>query len=386
VAGTIALESSLNVDEPFTTIAGQTAPGDGICLRNYTFHVKTHDVIVRYVRSRLGDESKQQDDAMGLLHGCRNVIVDHCSATWSVDEGLSTSGDDGMITVQWCLIANALNSSLHSKGAHGYGSLARANGPVSWYHNLWAHNISRNPRLGDNYNKGSHPFFDVRYNVIYDPGETASGLTQGVFNVNYVGNTIKFGPDSKVKFPFSVGNPAVISFYLSGNVWEGHEEATADNAKFLNPADFKEDQKLTVVDKPFTAPVTRAYTAKEAYDAALEQVGATLPRRDSVDAAIIETVRTGTGKIINSQKDVGGWPALAAREVPADGDHDGMPDAWELAHGLNPRDPADGKADADGDGYTNLEGYLNGTDPKVFVDYKVPANNVDRRAGEAAGK
>src|ERR1044071_8929771 len=138
VSGTIDLTRPLVVAKPNITIAGQTAPGDGICLRNATFGIATQNVIVRYIRSRLGDVSAREEDSIGILHDCRNVILDHCSATWSIDECLSTSGDDADITIQWCLIAEPLNHSKHAKGPHGYGSLARANGPISWHHNLCA--------------------------------------------------------------------------------------------------------------------------------------------------------------------------------------------------------------------------------------------------------
>ena len=171
VSGLITLASPIVVKHPYITIAGQTAPGDGICLRNYTFVIATHDVIVRYLRSRLGDLSRQEADSITLAAGAENVIVDHCSATWSVDEALSLAGNVSKVTVQWCLIAEALNHSKHTKGPHGYGSLSRANGPVSWHHNLWAHNNARNPRLGDNYGRPPYPTFDVRNNVIYNYGE-----------------------------------------------------------------------------------------------------------------------------------------------------------------------------------------------------------------------
>jgi len=237
VSGTIDLKSQLIVRQQFITIAGQTAPGDGICLRNYSFELQSHDLVVRYLRSRLGDEGRQEDDSMSILHGCRDVIVDHCSATWSVDECLSTSGNDDRITVQWCLIAEPLNHSIHKKGNHGYGSLARANGSVSWLHNLWAHCDSRNPRLGDNYNKPPSPTFDVRNNVIYDYGETASGLTQGVLNVNYVGNYIRPGPSSKARTPIHIGKPSTLRYFIQGNVFEGHDEFTADNSLFFAPVE-----------------------------------------------------------------------------------------------------------------------------------------------------
>jgi pectate lyase len=377
VSGTIALKNPLRVAQPFITIAGQTATGGGICLRNYTFQISTHDVIVRFIRSRLGDESRQENDSISILNGCRDVILDHCSATWSVDEGLSTSGMDSNITVQWCLIAEALDSSVHSKGAHGYGSLARASGPVTWHHNLWAHNHSRNPRLGDNYGKGAHPAFDVRNNVMYDYGDTCSGLTQGIFTVNYIGNYICPGPSSKAKFPIHIGAESDIQFYLRDNVMEGNDALTADNAKFVDALEINGKVQARIVEKPFDAPPVATGSARDAYKMVLAAVGACNPVRDSVDARIINDVMERKGKIINSQKDVGGWPDLKSAPAPADSDHDGMPDSWEIAHGFNPKDASDAQADPDKDGYTNLEEYLNGTNPNQYVDYRNPKNNTD---------
>jgi hypothetical protein len=332
---------------------------------------------VRFIRSRLGDESRQTDDSISLLHGCSNIILDHCSATWSVDEGLSTSGMDSNITIQWCLIAEALDRSIHSKGAHGYGSLARANGPVAWHHNLWAHNNSRNPRLGDNYGNGTHPAFDVCNNVIYDYGDTCSGMTQGIFTVNYVGNYIRPGPSSRARFPISVGAESDIQFYLRGNVMEGNDTLTADNKKFINTLELNGKAQVQIVERPFEAPPVATVSAGDAYRVVLAAVGACKPVRDSVDARIIQNVINGKGRIINSQKDVGGWPDLKSAPAPADSDHDGMPDQWETTHGLNPKDPSDASADRDKDGYTNLEEYLNSTDPNHYIDYGNPRNNTD---------
>jgi pectate lyase len=377
VSGTIDLQSPLRVTQPYITVAGQTAPGGGICLRNYTFEVATHDVIVRFIRSRLGDTRGQEADSIGILHNSRDVILDHCSATWSVDEDLSTSGVDSNVTVQWCLIAESLNRSIHAKGPHGYGSLARANGPISWYHNLWAHNDARNPRLGDNYGRGSHPFFDVRYNVMYDYGEICSGLTQGTFNANYVGNYIRPGPMSKAKRPIHIGEKSDISFYVQGNVMEGNAELTADNTKMIDFYEIGGKKRVQTVKEPFPSPTVRPYSAQEAYAAVLASVGACLPARDSVDSRIIDTVRQRTGTLINSQKDVGGWPALESAPAPQDTDHDGMPDAWETKYGLNPNDPSDANKDLSGDGYTNVERYLNGIDPRTKIDWRDPKNNID---------
>jgi hypothetical protein len=376
VSGNIDLKSNLTINQPFITIAGQTAPGDGICTRYFTFGVATHDVVVRFLRGRLGD-MEGESDSIDILHNCSNVILDHCSATWSVDECLSTSGNDQNITIQWCLIGESLNSSIHTKGSHGYGSLARANGPISWYHNLWLHNIERNPRLGDNYGRGGHPFFDVRNNVMYDYGATCSGLTQGHWQANYVGNYIRPGPSSTAKTPIHMGKDSDISFYISGNEWEGHPDFTADNRKFIDAYELDGKPVARTVTAPFPSPAFHNMTAEEGFKAVVASVGAVLPKRDPVDTRLIEHVKTHGGKIINSEKDVGGWPELHSTTPPADADHDGMPDDWEKAHGLNPADPADGKTAKSPDGYTNLEMFLDGIDPSKQIDFRDPKNNID---------
>lgn len=363
VSGLITLTRKLIISNPFITIAGQTAPGDGICLRNFTFVIATHDVVVRYLRSRLGDLTAQEDDSITLAAGAKNVVVDHCSATWSIDENLSLAGDVSNVTVQWCLIAEGLNHSKHSKGEHGYGSLSRANGPVTWHHNLWAHNVSRNPRLGDNYGRPPYPTFDVRNNVIYDYGEIASGLTQGVLKVNYLANYIRPGPSSKVTTPIHIGGPSDLSFYIKDNVFEGNTKLTTDNSQFFDPVMIDGKRQVHTVGQPFAAPVVRTTSARAALEAVLTTVGASLPRRDPVDARIVGEVREHRGSIIDSQQQVGGWPELRSGVAPKDSDGDGMPDDWELRFGLSPINPADSNLDKDHDGYTNIEEYLNGTDP-----------------------
>ena len=364
ISGLITLASPITVKNPFLTIAGQTAPGDGICLRNFTFNIATHDVVVRYLRSRLGDLSAQESDSITLVSGAHDVVLDHCSATWSIDESLSLAGNVSNVTIQWCLIGNALNHSKHAKGDHGYGSLSRANGPVTWHHNLWVHNNSRNPRLGDNYGRPPFPTFDVRNNVMYDYGEICSGLTQGVLKVNYVANYIRPGPSSKASTPIHVGGPSQLTFYIRDNVFEGHDSFTQDNSMFFDPVMINGKRQLEIVSQPFDAPPVQTSSAHDAYLAVLASVGASLPRRDSADARIINEVKSGTGSIIDSQEQVGGWPELKSATPPVDTDEDGMPDSWERRFGLNPRDASDGAADKDHDGYTNLEEYLNNTNPK----------------------
>jgi pectate lyase len=371
VSGLISLVTPIVVKNPYLTIAGQTAPGDGVCLRNFTFNIATHDVVVRYLRSRLGDLSGQEADCITLSSGAHDVVLDHCSATWSIDESVSLTGDVSNVTVQWCLIGNALNHSKHAKGDHGYGSLSRANGSVSWHHNLWAHNNSRNPRLGDNYGRPPFPTFDVRNNVMYDYGEICSGLTQGVLKVNYIANYIRPGPSSKARTPISVGAPSELKFYIQDNVFEGNRTQTADNSQFFDRIIIDGKRQVETVAHPFAAPVVRTSSAADAYVAVLATVGASLPRRDSVDAQIISEVRSGKGSMIDSQQQVGGWPNLKSTVPPRDTDGDGMPDSWERRYGLNPLDRSDGSADKDKDGYTNLEEYLNNTNPNKYFDYRV---------------
>ena len=380
-AGTIELKRAITVQNPFLPLAGQTAPGDGICLRNYTFGVATHDVVVRYLRSRLGDVSKQESDSIDLLHGASNCIIDHCSATWSVDECLSLSGHVSDCTVQWCLIGESLNQSIHAKGAHGYGSLARADGPVSFHHNLWLHNNGRNPRLGDNYGRGgTFPTFDVRNNVIYDFGHTASGLTQGNLKVNYVANYIRPGPSSKARTPITTGGNSDMVFFIRDNIFEGNDALTQDNTQFFSAVEFDGKRQVRTGAEPFATAPVKTIPAKAAYELVLASVGAARPVRDAVDARLVDEVRRRGGKLVNSQTEVGGWPELTAGPLPVDTDQDGMPDEWETRHGLDPRNPADATADSDQDGYTNLEEHLNGTDPKRFVDYRDARNNVNTLA------
>ena len=360
VAGTIALKRPITVTKPFLTVAGQSAPGDGVCLRDAPFGIATHDVIVRYLRSRLGDVSSREEDCIDLLNGAHDCVLDHCSATWSIDECLSTSGIDSNCTIQWCLIGESLNQSKHSKGKHGYGSLARANGPMSWHHNLWIHNDARNPRLGDAYGRGpTFPTFDVRNNVMYDFGATASGLTQGILKVNYVGNYLRPGPSSKALKPITVGHPSDLTYFICYNVFEGNESLTQDNTQFFTTIEWEGKREVKTTDTPFAAPPVNTVSAKDALELVLASVGASLPVRDAVDTRLVNHVRTRTGKLIDSQAEVGGWPELKNGPLPVDTDNDGIPDAWETARGLNPKDPSDATAVAKS-GYTNVEEYLNG--------------------------
>jgi hypothetical protein len=316
-------------------------------------------VIIRYLRSRPGDISGQELDAISISAPSENVILDHCSATWSIDEALSPSGAIRNITVQWSLIAEALNHSVHSKGAHGYGSLVRAIGGLSLHHNLWAHNTARNPRLGDNYGRPPFPTFDVRNNVMYDYGEICSGMTGDHLDANYVANYIRPGPDSRRDRGIIVPTAtADMNFYVDGNIVEGNAAVTADNSKLFDKPERDGRTLIHRASKAFSTPPVHTTTAAEALDQVLAKVGASSPVRDSVDARIVEQVRSKTGKIIDSQKQAGGWPEYRGGPAPKDSDQDGMPDDWETAHGLNAKDATDAAGIARS-GYTNLEQYIN---------------------------
>ena len=365
VAGIIDLKSSLKVTQPFLTLAGQSAPGDGICLRGFDLDIRTHDVVVRYLRSRPGDGSGKEVDALDVGSGAHDVVIDHCSTSWAVDENLSPSGSISNITVQWCIIAEGLNRSVHHKGAHGYGSLVRAVGGLSLHHNLWAHNNARNPRLGDNYSRPPYPIFDVRNNVIYNYGDLCSGMTGDKLSVNYVANYIRPGPSSNSKHGVIVfTDTADARYYVADNVVEGNDDATRDNGKLFDRVESKGRKLVARETKPFAAPEIKTTSATTALEAVLTGVGATRPARDAADRKIIRDVQERTGSIIDSPKQVGGWPEYRSAPAPADSDGDGLPDAWEKKFRLNPNDPADASADSDGDGYTNLEEFLNDTDPR----------------------
>ncbi len=364
VSGIIDLKSPVEVQEPYVTIAGQSAPGDGICLRGFGLRVETHDVVIRFLRSRPGDLAGREVDAVSIGGESYNVVVDHSSATWCVDECLSPSGAIRDVTVQWSLIGEALNRSVHGKGDHGYGSLVRAVGGVSLHHNLWIHNSARNPRLGDNYKRPPYPVFDVRNNVMYNWGGVCSGMTGDKLSANYVGNYLKPGVNSSKKAPIVLTKTADVEYFVEGNVVEGRPALSGE--RMFEPWEEGGRRLFRLAGSAFAAPAISATSAEEAFEEVLEHVGAVLPKRDAVDARLVEHVRSGGGRMIDSQKDVGGWPEYGSAAAPVDSDGDGMPDVWEESKGLNPSLASDGALDRDNDGYTNLEEYLNGLASAAF--------------------
>lgn len=384
VSGTITLNSGLSIKNGDVTIAGQTAPGDGICLRNYALGVDADNVIIRYMRFRLGDVSKQESDALGGRFK-KNIIIDHCSMSWSVDECTSFYANENF-TLQWCIISESLRNSVHSKGPHGYGGIFGGMN-ASFHHNLLAHHDSRNPRFGEEAGKAFAltDLVDYRNNVLYNWGNN-SAYGGEAMNINIVNNYYKPGPvTSKKERIFSIDknkNPGDEvynkwgKFFIDGNYVEGSTRATDDNwtygvynqfhSSYGTVPDAEKAAMKIAAPHPVNSNVT-THTAQIAYARVLDYSGASL-KRDAVDARIIGNVRNGnytasgsggsTNGIIDSQADVGGWPALNPAIVPVDTDGDGMPDKWEKANKLDPAKP-----DATGrnlsTAYDNIEVYIN---------------------------
>lgn len=343
VSGTIRLKSTLRIKNDRITIAGQSAPGDGICLRDQTVRIDADEVIIRFLRFRLGDESGVQEDALtGRKH--KNIILDHCSFSWSVDECLSLYTNQD-VTIQWCIISESLNNSIHQKGEHGYGGIwggVRA----SFHHNLIAHHNSRNPRFSGLTVSGDIPNrqLDFYNNVLYNwRGNSVYGNEAG--QANMVNNYYKAGPATPKSRRNRIMDPSLKpmgKLYVSGNYVEGYPEITKDNWDGGIHTDFPDS---VYAPTPFDLDPTQIDPAKKAYEEVLRYAGASLSR-DAVDKRIAEEVRNGTATykgsknaypgIIDSQKDVGGWPTLNSLAYPKDHDDDGIPDKWEKKNGLNP--------------------------------------------------
>ncbi len=363
LSGTIRLAKPLRIREGRITIAGQSAPGGGITVRDHPIEVAADDVVIRYIRSRLGDESKSESDAIWILGG-RRIILDHVSASWSVDETLSASANyaeagQGFwdLTVQWSIIADSLTHSLHAKGEHGYGSLIRGGrgARISFHHNLWANHEARMPRPGNYSGPDVDPegaFFDFRSNVFYNWGGSHSGYNADkatLARYNFVDNSYVPGPDSDKPIAFNESN-TLAHAYWSGNSMNG--VIPADQWSLVTGVQAPGYRLTTPVD---VAPV-RPEPAPLAYRRVLDEAGASRSR-DAVDQRIVAGVRDRSGRQIDTQTQDGGWPVLAVAATPRDSDGDGMPDAWERRHGLDPQRD-DSATDRDHKGLTAIEDYL----------------------------
>ena len=353
--GTIRLKSHLRINEPYLTIAGQSAPGGGILLRDAGMYVSTHDVVIRHLRIRIGASRVEEYDTQDCLHvgdgdGVYNIMIDHCSFSWSIDEVASVVSRAHDVTLQWCIIAEALREPLKlDKQRHHAYCLMLGNYPnhVSIHHNLLAHCEHRNPRIQG----GTHDFVN---NVVYNWGYFTAVFSRDP-NVNFVGNFYKPGPESRLCLPLEEKPDDMGRVYVRGN------------RCLQRPTDNLPEWEQTVgvsaekhrAPKPFLVVPVKTTTAEEAYRQVLNSAGARLPMLDAVDHRILKDVRNGTGRVIDLPEEVGGFSQISKGMSPRDSDHDGMPDAWEIKYSLDPNDPSDNIGDRDGDGYTNVEEYLN---------------------------
>lgn len=383
VDGTIELKSPLRIDNDSITIAGQSAPGDGICLKDYPLIVNASNVIVRYIRVRVGDRHQLDSDAIGGgRYGQKNVILDHISVSWSIDECLSIYKTENL-TVQWCLVTHSLNSSVHTKGSHGFGGIWGGY-KATFHHNLLANHASRNPRFAS---VDGTKWVDYRNNVIYNWGfKTAYGGGHHA-EINMVNNYYKPGPASQHHRLLDVAEDGTGRYYVAGNVMEGDKAVTDNNRRAITDCagkcyirnvksasltsginleavpDRGEECSSCLVDIPFPYEPTDEDIPFIAYRRVLKSVGCSFSR-DSYDQEVLYQVKEGLGTfgtngIINSQEDVGGWPILRAGKPLIDTDADGMPDVWENAHGLNANDASDASNYTLDEKYTNIEVYLN---------------------------
>ncbi len=384
VGGTIDLETEISLSNPFITIAGQTAPGGGICIRGETLRIRSHDIIIRHIRFRPGDidfgPTNEWDkiDALSISNGY-NIVIDHCSLSWAVDENMDIWNQSHDITIQNCIIAEALNKNQHPNGAHSMGLLIGSDATnISLHHNIFAHNNDRNPHVN------GKSVVDIRNNIIYNPGGIATDIRSNQNQaINYVNNYIIKGPDTRIPGDIFIRNlknhqPKI---FISGNIGIGNV--------------FKEvysldDSKGTIVrDKTFLArfrleneipsPKVKTLSALDAIEFVLNNAGALLPRRDPVDRKIVDDILKKKGKIIHSKGSHLAWPPLDSGLPFTDDDNDGMPNHWEDQYGLK-KHLDDSSDDPDEDGYTNIEGFINKTDPQTNTSLTPLGFSVNNKA------
>jgi len=388
VSGTIRLFAPLTLNRANTTIAGQTAPGEGICIADHPVRVSANNIIIRYLRFRLGDRNQAatngNDDAISGT-GVRNLIIDHCSVSWSNDEAFTFYSGDST-TLQWNLISEPLDYSFHDEGDgiqnHGYGGIWGGR-RASFHHNLIAHCRGRMPRF-DGIRNISTDTGDFRNNVIYNwASYNTNGGEGGTYNI--VGNYYKWGPStpnnstagvnrrSMILHPFEQSSPPLPygRFFLDGNFSDNSTLVSAFNWRGVAfEGGSLADSATQRVQQPFRHVPVNTQSAQDAYRDVLLLAGCSLPNRDTLDARIVRDVENRTGRLIDVQ---GGyprgtpfsvsqnaWPALAQGTRQTDSDQDGMPDNWELARGLNPQLASDRNGYISTSGYSNLENYING--------------------------
>ena len=362
VSGTITGNFSIKNDS--ITIAGQTAPGDGICIKG-NLSTGANNIIIRYIRVRFDPSMGANDGIGGRYH--KNIIFDHVSTSWSTDETMTLYHNENT-TVQWCIISQACPKG--TSDGHRFGGIW-GNNFGTWHHNLIAHNASRNPRWasGCGYNDYRN---NVIYNWEYESCYGAEAHQKGDrrkppiehSTINMIANYYKPGPATQPKVRRRIAAPSsrdgdtdAGNWWVSDNYVDGHSEVTSDNWKGVDGNDYIK------LSEPWDAMTIAQQSAEEAYDEVIKYAGCSIPARDKVDSDIIDDVLNGTAKygnsgIIDNPSDVGGWPVLKSEPAQKDTDHDGMPDTWEDKNKLDKTNPDDRNTIAS-DGYTMLEKYIN---------------------------
>jgi hypothetical protein len=387
LSGTIILKEELRGTKSFLTIAGQTAPGDGITIRDYTYKLTgqqgepIHDIIIRFIRFRLGDVTKQSGDGLST-NWINDLILDHISAGWTID-CIHDLRDAARFTMQWSVFAEALNQSTHTKGAHAMlSSYSHLYGNVTVHHNLMASSRNRHPTLGGGDRTDTTAIVDFRNNLVFN---WASGTNFGQCRHNLINNYYKPGESTNYKEnkPLRMKSSRATSGvgYLSGNFFaDAPKEFNKDNYtavdynlygtpgptnKYIGTTRVQWESKTPFVSG---GDLPKTDSHETTYRIVLERAGASLVR-DAVDKRVVAGVADGTNRLIDSQTEVGGWPELKSKPAPIDSDADGMPDKWEKENKLNPSDPADRNSYAKNSKYTNLEVYLNSLVEHLYKSY-----------------
>lgn len=369
VSGTIALKSELEITDSYLTIAGQTAPGDGIALRDHGMQFKeVNDIIMRYIRIRMGDENKGDSSGADCItsNDVSDLIFDHISAGWGID-AIHDFRREGNFTLQWSIYGETLHDTIHYEGApHSkLGSFRDVRKNISLHHNLLHSSRDRHPTLGG---RGlTEVIIDFRNNLTYNAdAQTNLGNCQ----LNVINNYYKSGPETDLdRLPMRIkGNrdSGIPTGFTSGNVFTWNKGWTDDNYSAIEYTQDERSNYLSTSQQRWEVPGELVHgadkpitqSAAEASKLVMLHAGASL-NRDACDDRIVQEVLTGTGQVPDSQYDVGGWPTLLSLPALADADKDGMADAWEEANGLNPADASDRNGDEDSDGFTNLEEYIN---------------------------
>ena len=419
----------LKITQPNLTIAGQTAPGEGICLKGGSLTVDASNVVVRHLRVRRGfvadgdagdsveinvkdpafvkekskgtdkDNAKEKLAAGEKLKPATDVIFDHVSSSWGTDENFTMSGHIDRVHAQYCFAAEGLDydNPGQTPRNHAYGSLMGGSGTdsrVGMAHSIFAHHRRRTPQCSTGDGAGDPPVvIDFRNNIVYDSIVAMSHTGGGAVRLNFVGNYYKTGPSSEAKlagkwFSMLKGNDKS-NLYAAGNFVFGSAEATADNWKgvlFEGKVEFKPSM---VVAREYDVPKITTLNAEAAFEDDLQNAGATLPSRDAVDTRVAGHIRTGGGKVIGKETDLpeaDRWPDYRNLPALADADHDGLPDFWEQQFGLDQNDARDAMKIA-ANGYANIEHYVNNTDPRGgSAPVVCVSGQVSRATAEHAGE